>query len=230
MKILYYAISDCGKERKENQDRLIVPAEDAISEIHEIEEVPAIFAVFDGMGGEEYGGDAAQIAVDTVKRVTDYNNCDLKRLNHIINNVLCQYMKENNIDRMGTTSAFLKFKEEAAFACNVGDSSTFRFSEGRVYRLTESHSMAVGSKRVLTQHLGIPQEEMILEPYGCRCALKKGDVFLLCTDGLTDMVDEKRIFEIIAKNEFEAIGDKLVNEALANGGKDNVTVILCKID
>ena len=63
MKILYYAISDCGKERKENQDRLIVPAEDAISEIHEIEEVPAIFAVFDGMGGEEYGGDAAQIAV-----------------------------------------------------------------------------------------------------------------------------------------------------------------------
>lgn len=230
MKILYYAITDSGKERKENQDRYIVPSESPASGVSEITELPAIFAVFDGMGGEEHGGEAAQIALEAVKRISDYNSCDLKRMNHIINNVLCRYMKENGIERMGTTSAFLKIKDEMAVACNVGDSSTYRFSEGRVYKLTESHSMNLGAKRVLTQHLGIPQEEMILEPYGCRCDFRKGDVFLLCTDGLTDMVEEKRIFEIIAASEFESMGQSLIDEALKNGGRDNVTVILCKID
>ena len=58
MKILYYAITDSGKERKENQDRYIVPSESPASGVSEITELPAIFAVFDGMGGEEHGGEA----------------------------------------------------------------------------------------------------------------------------------------------------------------------------
>ena len=53
---------------------------------------------------------------------------------------------------------------------------------------------------------------------------------LLCTDGLSDRVEEKRIFEIIAASEFEEMGQSLIDEALKNGGRDNVTVILCKID
>ena len=229
MKILYYAISDCGKVRKENQDRYVVPHEGTTYEVTETSELPLVFAVFDGMGGEEYGGDAAQIAVDTFKRVPDCNNCDLKRMNHIINNVLCRYMSENNIDRMGTTSALLKIKEEMAIACNVGDSSIYRFSGNKLFRLSLSHSMMIGQQRVLTQHLGIPEKEILLEPYGCRCAFQKNDIFLLCSDGLTDMVEEKRIFEIITQNEFDKIGAQLVDEALKNGGKDNITIILCKI-
>lgn len=229
MKVLYYAISDCGKIRKENQDRYVVPQEGTTYLVSEITELPSVFAVFDGMGGEEFGGDAAQIAIDTFKQVPDHNNCDLKRINHIINNALCRYMSENNIDRMGTTSAFLKIKEETAVACNVGDSSIYKISGNKIFRLSMSHSMKIGTKRVLTQHLGIPEKEMVLEPYGCRCSLEKDDIFLLCTDGLTDMVEEKRIFEILIKNEFEKIGQLLLCEALENGGKDNITIILCKI-
>lgn len=231
MKVLYYAISDCGKMRKENQDRFVVPcAKNTANGVCEALASMSLYAVFDGMGGEQHGEKAAEIAVEVFKNVLEKEKkYDLNYITHIINSVICQYMKDNNIARMGTTAAFLKLKEDVAFAGNIGDSSIYKVSDGKMYRLSLSHTMMVGSKRVLTQHLGIPSEEIVLEPYFCRCEAKEGDIFMLCTDGLTDMVDEKKIYEIIVENEFETIGQHLLYEALLSGGNDNITIVLCKI-
>lgn len=231
MKVLYYAISDCGKMRKENQDRFVVPyTKNTAKGVSETLSSTSLYAVFDGMGGEQYGEKAAEIAVEIFKDVLEKEKkCDLNYITHTINNVICKYMKDNNIVRMGTTAAFLKLKEDVAVAGNVGDSGIYKVSDGKMYRLSLSHSMMVGSKRVLTQHLGIPSEEIVLEPHFCKCETKEGDIFILCTDGLTDMVDEKKIYEIIVGNEFETIGQHLLHEALLNGGNDNITIVLCKI-
>lgn len=231
MKVLYYAISDCGKMRKENQDRFVVPcSKNTANGVSETLASTSLYAVFDGMGGEQYGEKAAEIAVGVFKNVVEKEKkYDLNYITHTINNVVCKYMKDNNIARMGTTAAFLKLKEDVAVAGNVGDSSIYKVSDGKMYRLSLSHTMMVGSKRVLTQHLGIPSEEIVLEPHFCKCEAKEGDIFILCTDGLTDMIDEKKIYEIIVENEFETIGQHLLHEALLNGGNDNITIVLCKI-
>ena len=82
----------------------------------------------------------------------------------------------------------------------------------------------------LTQHLGIEPEEMLIEPYRTEMSIQPGDLFLLCSDGLTDMVPEKEIKDMIdVGSEVVDIAEMLINQAMNHGGKDNITILICAI-
>jgi protein phosphatase len=231
MKIKYYAISDCGKVRKQNQDRFLIPDnKQQKSNECQMLDAPVTVAVFDGMGGESSGEVAAMIAQQVSEAVFEkYPDCSLKKLIQQINIQICKYMQENDIKSMGTTAVLLRLKDDVAEVCNIGDSRAYRVADKKMMRLSKDHAMNVGSKRVLTQNLGIPESEMVIEPYHICRKVGNGDIFLLCSDGLTDMVSEKRILNIINNCEFEEAGQLLFNEAMENGGKDNTTIVLCKV-
>lgn len=94
--------------------------------------------------------------------------------------------------------------------------------------ITPEQALTHRDRHVLTQHLGIFPEEMVVEPH---CAepveLKEGDIFLLCSDGLTDMLSDDEICAVLlGETALEVKAHALINAALANGGRDNVTVVL----
>lgn len=232
MNIKYYAISDCGKVRKDNQDRFLLPDSGKKENTVRCRETDtsATLAIFDGMGGESSGEMAAMIAQKVSEVVLEkYPECNLKKLLIEINTQICKYMSENEIKSMGTTAVILRIKDDLVEICNVGDSRAYRIANNHIEQLSKDHAMEIGSKRVLTQNLGIPESEMVIEPYYTYGKVVDSDAFLLCSDGLTDMVNEEQILNIVNNCEFEQVGELLLNEAMKNGGRDNTTIVLCKV-
>ena len=96
--------------------------------------------------------------------------------------------------------------------------------------LTREEARVHKKKNIITQNIGIFPEEMLIEPHFTEpVSLQEGDMFLLCSDGLTDMVRDEEIEEILSKKEITVQADALVKAALKNGGRDNVTVLLVKV-
>lgn len=165
------------------------------------------------------------------------------------NKNICTYIKNNNGERMGSTMAALCIspKEREAVAANVGDGKVYLFRDGRLKKLSEDHNQAqsmvnIGiiteeearthkDKSKLTQFLGIFQNEMIIEPFlSDNIMIRKNDIFLLCSDGLTDMLTHKEIEEILSgKNGAGSKVRSLVECANQKGGNDNITVILAQV-
>ena len=83
---------------------------------------------------------------------------------------------------------------------------------------------------MLTQHLGIDREEMEIEPYIAKGELQEGDIYLLCSDGLTDMLSNFEIFSLLRNHKnMDECATALIRAALEKGGLDNITVLLCKV-
>ena len=82
----------------------------------------------------------------------------------------------------------------------------------------------------MSQNLGIPASEFVLEPYLAKGYYHDGDIYLLCSDGLTDMVSTEEICSILKGTSFENAADKMLNRALEGGGKDNITILLCMVE
>ena len=89
---------------------------------------------------------------------------------------------------------------------------------------------AFGVKPPLSQNLGIPPTELIIDPYLAQGAYNDGDVYLICSDGLTDMVPTEEISGVLASKPVDGACMELLEKALANGGRDNITVVLCRIE
>lgn len=217
-----------------------------------------ICAVCDGMGGEKSGEQASFEAVNRFNYAVSENSFagitlqeKIQAINKYIGetNAAIYNMAASSFDLkgMGTTFACLLISQGQAAAMNVGDSRVYLFRNGLLKQLTRDHSeserlirlgiitreQARGHKSrfMLNRHLGMPPEEGILEADTSEIIqLQKGDIFLLCSDGLTDMVEDEDIKKIIEESEDSQKGtQQLINEALKNGGKDNVTVVLVKI-
>ena len=149
--------------------------------------------------------------------------------------------------RMGSTFTGLAFYGHKAVALNLGDSRVYLMRKGILTRLTKDHteaerlaSMGLIPKNevethkgshVLTRHFGTTPEEGLMEAdYSDSIRLKKGDTFLLCSDGLTDMVKDQKIKQLLEqKGKASIITKSLLEEALRNGGKDNVTVVVVRV-
>ena len=133
---------------------------------------------------------------------------------------------------MGTTAAMLVFADKEIALCNIGDSKIFRLYDGSLEQISKDHVgvSAFGVKPPLSQNLGIPPSELVIAPYFARGAYNDGDVYLICSDGLTDMVSVEEITEVLVSKPIEEAITLLLDKALANGGKDNTTIILCKIE
>lgn len=196
-------------------------------------------AVFDGMGGENYGEAASfaaarrmQLLTKGARGSTVHKRKYLQKTALGLNDAVVQTKREYCTNRMGTTMVMLYFAFRHIYVCNVGDSRAYRLRKRDFLQVSEDHTEKIPGKKKtpLTQHLGIDPEDMLVEPYIAKSNLKQGDIYLICSDGLTDMLTDSEISDILLSGDDAAsCTDKLISSALANGGRDNVTVIVCKI-
>lgn len=248
------ASCDCnrGKIRKKNEDNFVfdgrcLPRENnglrhAVTMCASIQKEQC-FAVFDGMGGENYGEYAAFAAAECMKGIIanlkqyvvpekEFLNDLCFAMNQAVNDAACTMRTR----RMGSTVAMLMFHQGFVYSCNVGDSRCYRYRNRVLLQLSEDHvdnCFTPSEKRkkpALSQCLGISEDDFIIEPYIAKGEVKEGDRYLICSDGLTDMLSEREISGILAEEITSAeCAEKLVCQALENGGRDNVTVIVCEV-
>ena len=249
------AVCHKGKVRNNNEDNLFFDRKmlkqehEGLKKYLEINEadtsVPALFAVFDGMGGHSYGERASYLSACVLgEHFTGSENhveefllsaCDEA------NDRICEEM-ERERTMIGTTASMLYFQDDTVWSCNIGDSPIFRLRDGELVPLFEEHTERTmrekiygkeavkGKKFPLTQHLGIFHDELEICPYTREETIKSGDQYLICSDGLTDMVSEEKIIMILQKN--ISVTEKAVylrDLSLENGGRDNVTIIAIEI-
>ena len=181
------------------------------------------FGVFDGMGGEEYGEKA--IGQKSL----------LKNLCAEMNHEVCERQRQLYVSRMGTTCAMLLFVPDEVYACNLGDSRIYRLRDNEFLQISvddlERIPEGVRRKAGLTQFLGVPVDELEMEPHIVKCELKRGDIFVICSDGLTDMLSNLDICMILRQHiSIKRITQHLIDQALKNGGRDNTTVIVIRVD
>lgn len=242
-RISYSCLSHIGHCRKMNQDSFLCASNYIYSgakgnkteEIHGSADVSEnhLYGVFDGMGGEECGEIASYLAAEAASKII-MNGLPqeiLKTVCDKANAEIYEYAQTNSIGSMGTTAALLLFAKKEICLCNVGDSKIFRCSQGSLVQISRDHvySLSIKGKPPLTQYLGIPPSEMEVHPYISIGSYQEGDIYLICSDGLTDMVPTERIADILASRPLSSAAHDLLSEALTNGGKDNITIIVCKI-
>jgi len=229
-----YQATHVGKVRKNNEDALIV-----------IE--PETFVVADGMGGAAAGEIASQTLVETVKNFLPllpepWSEEILKKSILGSNAAILKKSKENpELQGMGTTATILHLYRGQANFAHIGDSRLYRMRNLIFEQITEDHSYVetlVRSgeltpeqarvhpmKNVLTQAVGAVDD---IEVETGNFSIAEGDIYLLCTDGLTNMVEDFDIGKILLERENPA--DDLIQAALDNGGHDNISVIVVKVE
>lgn len=201
------------------------------------------FAVFDGMGGEARGEEAACKACETFAS-------EFKQLEEIAmsgkqfflkacqkaNEEVNQLSADMKIGTMGTTVAALYFTQDEVVSCNLGDSKIFRIRDREMMQISEDHtdekimeSMGIRKRPVLLQYIGVPDTEMAIEPYITRGQVQNGDIFVICSDGITDVLDADVIYDIAKNTSPKECVKSLLTEVDANGGSDNATVIIIKV-
>lgn len=193
----------------------------------------SIFGIFDGMGGEECGEVASYIGAKNACdiKIGKDATADLAQFCHKANHDICDYATLNEVSAMGTTAAILVFTDKEIALCNIGDSKIFRLCDGTLEQISKDHVAvsAFGVKPPLSQNLGIPPDELVIDPYLARGTYHDGDVYLICSDGLTDMVTTEEISAVLKEGCIRKGVETLLSKALENGGKDNITIILLEI-
>lgn len=199
-----------------------------------------LLAVFDGMGGESYGEMAAYLASQSCgehymaekNRIRSAPEEFLAELCRKMNETVCQFGDENKINSMGTTAAILIFCRDAVYGCNLGDSRIYMMHQDQFRRISTDHVLGGGlfNKSPLTQYVGIPEEYMKIEPSVTCQKADTGVRYLICSDGITDMLSDGEIADILSREvSVEETVRILLERALKKGGRDNITVILCEI-
>lgn len=194
-------------------------------------------AVCDGMGGGQYGAHAALAAVESLAAFTPQHFPDqidgcVRRAGQAV----CRMQAQMDAQDMGTTLACLAVSGGQATAFNLGDSRIYRLRGGQLTQLSQDHTnaqrlLAAGLPcqprdfHILTQFLGIPLEEMRLEPFvSGEIPLQDRDRFLLCSDGLSGVLTHGEIAAVLGARRGAAETARLcVQTALAQGSSDNVT-------
>lgn len=202
--------------------------------------------VFDGIGGGEYGEIASYTAAKSTQNYlsnnpyTDYESVwdYLEGYVNCLNVDVVSKAEQLTADTMGSTMVSLHFIENSAYICNLGDSKCFRFSDGNLIQLSDDHTDGeflasngiVNRKPSLIQYLGINPRELMIEPSIKKIPLNRKEQFLLCSDGLTDMVPPSSIKACLNERKSAArCVEELLTYALNGGGKDNITIMVCKI-
>jgi protein phosphatase len=198
-------------------------------------------AVFDGMGGENYGEFASYAAArqmqQTQRTLADFlipEKNYLLRLANQLDGAVNRVQEELRTERMGSTMVGLYFSGRYVYVCNVGDSRAYRLRDGEFLQLSVDHVEKrpgrENHKAPLTQYLGFGSEELQLEPYIAKGEIRRDDVYLLCSDGLTDMLTNFEISNIMTKcTDPEDCVKELIDAALEHGGRDNITAIVCRL-
>ena len=223
-----------GKVRNNNEDSLTV-----------IE--PETFVVADGMGGAHAGEVASRMLIEIVRIVLENvqslrDEKLLARAIIVANAKIFETAQKNEEYRgMGTTATILSLGEGTAYFAHVGDSRLYLFRNDELKQITEDHSYVeslVRNGEITEAQARIhPMKNVLLQAVGAvedvfvdaaNFPVQSGDKFLLCTDGLTNMIDDEEIAKILRTASDPA--EALIDAALKAGGKDNVTVIVAGVD
>ena len=265
MQIKFAVRSETGRVRKNNEDNFFCNGffmseneRDNPYFLSGTTSAPGVFAVCDGMGGEDCGELASLTAVQTLQE--HYNNI-LRSINDTdesiayecvykyikdTNKKLISIMRSQNI-RMGAALVMAVAGDDAFTLYNLGDSRGFRVHDGRLLLVTDDHTVAAEKVRlgmmspakaeispernILMRYLGDNEDWGAMPDASKRFLFTENSGGLLCSDGLTDMLKFKDIADILKANpEPEKAVNTLVDEALKNGGHDNVTCLVFRID
>ncbi|MDO4648807.1 MAG: Stp1/IreP family PP2C-type Ser/Thr phosphatase [Eubacteriales bacterium] len=234
-----FSATDVGQKRQMNQDYVYVSADP-------VGNLPNLFVVADGMGGHNAGDYASshgvQTLVEEIRRDSDYN--PVKVIRHAVEvanqEILEKAENDENLRGMGTTMVVCTIVGQYAYVANIGDSRLYVI-ERQIQQVTRDHSLVqemvrMGElnqeearnhpkKNIITRALGA---EKTVEVDFFDLKLESGSVILMCSDGLSNMVEDRKMEEIVHSEDadLDAKGRRLVDEANQNGGKDNIAIIL----
>ena len=238
-----YAKSDKGNVRETNEDYFYIS--NSLDQIQ-------LFLLADGMGGYNGGEITSQLAIQTAKNYIENNFKDIEKDRDSIiqllgssmeyaNMVVYEKAKENpELQGMGTTLEICLIYNNKAYIGHVGDSRIYRVRKQFIRKLTQDHSYVQKlvkegtiTKEQAEHH---PQKNMLMKALGCNAFVEpdvmvkgflKDDILIMCSDGLSNMVDQQTIYEMASKNIEQATKD-LVQLAKDRGGYDNITVVIIK--
>ncbi len=243
-----------GKVRRNNEDNFYVDGlgiSTGNNAVHKIwlSQKNAVFAVCDGMGGENFGKEASWLAVSILAQFSPkLNQADSDQLTNIVN----QYVKETNyqICHMaeehcckcsGSTLALVCLHDGVCNIFNLGDSRVYYYQDAVLKQITEDQTVAIRKlkmgiyteeqaqnspeKNQLTYFLGADTREIGVKPLYYDSLLLDTGKIIICSDGITDMCTNQEIAEIISTATFNP-AEGLMQRALKNGGKDNITCVV----
>jgi len=225
--------TDVGRQRTANEDSLVVR--------------PPLFAVADGMGGAKAGEVASAVAVEAVERARESREPAEAQLARIVRDanrrIYDLAVADESRRGMGTTLTLAKVQGDEVSLAHVGDSRAYRMRDGELSQLTRDHSLVAELERsgqitaqaaehhpqrsIITRALG-PEPDVEVDTY--TLAGRDGDLFLICSDGLTSMISDDEVASILTSaRSLDEAADALVLAANQSGGKDNITVILFRL-
>jgi protein phosphatase len=239
--VRWAALSDIGLQRARNEDAFLVVPERSYA------------VLSDGMGGHRGGDVAARIVIDTVRDelcrrpVGSGAEASASALRAAVlaanDAVLAAAAEDRGLTGMGATVVAASLCADGLVFANVGDSRLYRYREGRLEQLTHDHTMLqelvdggmispeqalrTPFRGMLTRALGVEPEVLVDVR---QTDLRPGDMLLMCSDGLTDMVDDDEIAVMLAAGgDVDDRAAALVAYANAGGGRDNITVVLAAV-
>ncbi len=191
-----------------------------------------LFAVFDGMGGEACGEVASYVAAShTALFARDRAEYEeyLYELAELLNDKVREETEARSLVLMGATAAMVQFSGEDLYVLNAGDSRIYRLAEHELKQLSVDHAVMSYRGKAITKFLGLPGDDK-LRPYIAMGKCKAGDSYLLCTDGVTDMLTDEEIAAIIDNPSPLADSCRaLIDAAMERGGIDNTTAVLLRV-
>lgn len=237
-----FSITDIGKKRKINQDYVFC-------KLDTIGNLPNLFIVADGMGGHNAGDYASKFCVEYfTKQISESNQTSpivmIEEAVKDTNVKLYEKSKEQkDLEGMGTTLVVATIFSNEMYVANIGDSRLYVISK-EIRQITEDHSLVQAmvktgelnkdeakehpNKNIITRALGVNET---VEPDVFEVELEEGDIVLMCSDGLTNMLEDNTIEKVVRENadDLQTASETLVKLANQNGGKDNITVIIVKV-
>jgi protein phosphatase len=246
-RVKFVARSEIGHARENNEDKF---------DFYEPDEEPllaargSVYLVCDGMGGHNAGQIASELAAKQFLHAYYHlGGTAQEAARHAIlqahHYIAEMASKTPSRYGMGTTLTALILKQDEGILAHVGDSRCYRLREGVFEQLSRDHTLVAHlveqgiltpeqaryhpQRNVIRQAVGVADPSEPLEPDIETFALQVGDLYLLCSDGLTDMVDDAEIEAILRDEPPTRAAWRLVDRALANGGRDNITVVLVRI-
>lgn len=235
-----FSMTDIGRKREINQDYVFATDET-------IGNLPNLLVVADGMGGHRAGDFASRFTVEVLAE--EVQNSKETHPEQILGNAIQtanerlmeEAAKDSRLEGMGTTLVAATILDHVLYFANVGDSRLYLINK-EIRQLSKDHSMVeemvrLGGlteeeakhhpdKNIITRAMGVKDK---VEPDFFEYRLKGGDTILMCSDGLTNMVDDDEIFQIVksARDIVEAV-ETLIQRANENGGSDNIGIVLAQ--
>lgn len=236
-----FSITDIGVKRKMNQDFVYC-------EQNQVGSLPNLFIVADGMGGHKAGDFASRFSVEKVVEYIQSSKLTspIRLFEEAIKNantLLLNEAKENpNLEGMGTTLVVATIIDDILYVGNIGDSRLYLIHDD-IKQITRDHSLVEEmvengelnksearfhpNKNIITRAIGASGDAI---PDFFEISLKEEDIILMCSDGLSNMIDDTEVFEIVTsrKDKIKNAVRALIEKANEYGGKDNITVIVVK--